>query len=89
MRPVDRGECPIEDDGSLRTYSTYAKARRDLIDRMGQYCSLFGVSSTYVAASLKLRFAYLAERPVTAELAVVRRRHSLRLTGDYGWRLPC
>lgn len=39
MRPVDRGECPTEDDGSLRIYSTYAKARRDLIDRMGQYCS--------------------------------------------------
>ena len=39
MRPVDRGECPIEDNGSLRIYSTYAKAKRDLIDRMGQYCS--------------------------------------------------
>ena len=33
------------------------------------------------AASLKLGFAYLAERPITADLAVVRRRHSLHLTG--------
>lgn len=39
MRPVDRGEHPKEEDGSARIYTSYSNARRDLIDRMGQYCS--------------------------------------------------
>ena len=39
MRPVNRGQCPVEDDGSVRVYTSYGNARRDLIDRMGQYCS--------------------------------------------------
>lgn len=39
MRPVIRGGCPCEGDGSQRTYTAYSQARSDLIDRLGQYCS--------------------------------------------------
>ena len=39
MRPVNRGNCPTKDDGSMKVYTAYGNARRDLIDRMGQYCS--------------------------------------------------
>jgi uncharacterized protein (TIGR02646 family) len=39
MRPVIRGECPCEEDGSRRTYTDYSRARADLIKRLGQYCS--------------------------------------------------
>ncbi|WP_312824858.1 HNH endonuclease [Epilithonimonas sp.] len=39
MRPVERGPVPLEADGSNRVYSAYDQARRDLIERMGQYCS--------------------------------------------------
>lgn len=39
MRPIDRGECPTENNGSKKVYTKYDYARRDLIDRIGQYCS--------------------------------------------------
>lgn len=39
MRPVERGSRPSNPDGTPKTYSSYANARRDLIDRMGQYCA--------------------------------------------------
>jgi len=39
MRPVERGPVPLEADGSNKVFTSYGNARRDLIDRMGQYCS--------------------------------------------------
>lgn len=39
MRPVERGPRPLNADGSPKIYTTYGSARRDLIDRMGQYCA--------------------------------------------------
>lgn len=39
MRPIERGPRPLNADGSPMTFSTYGNARRDLIDRMGQYCA--------------------------------------------------
>lgn len=39
MRPVERGEAPIETDDQPRQYSKYQDARPDLISRLGKYCS--------------------------------------------------
>lgn len=40
MRPVERGPRPINPQtGEEKVFSAYKYARRDLIDRMGQYCS--------------------------------------------------
>ena len=39
MRPVERGSRPLDEHGKPKIYSDYSFARRDLIDRMGQYCS--------------------------------------------------
>jgi uncharacterized protein (TIGR02646 family) len=39
MRPVERGALPNDDQGNPKTFTKYAQARRDLIDRMGEYCS--------------------------------------------------
>lgn len=39
MRPVDRGARPLDEHGEPKIYSDYSLTRRDLIDRMGQYCS--------------------------------------------------
>ena len=42
MRPVERGTVPIvpnSDPPVKKTYRSYGNARRDLIERMGQYCS--------------------------------------------------
>jgi uncharacterized protein (TIGR02646 family) len=39
MRPVVRGEVPKNPDGTNKVYSDYANARRDLISRMGEFCS--------------------------------------------------
>ena len=39
MRPVVRGEIPKNKNGTDKVFSAYENARRDLIDRMGEYCS--------------------------------------------------
>lgn len=39
MRPVERGPRPLNPDGSPKIYSSYGSSRRDLIDRMGQFCA--------------------------------------------------
>lgn len=39
MRPVTRGDRPLNPRGTPKTYATYDAARGDLIERMGQYCS--------------------------------------------------
>lgn len=39
MRPVTRGPIPLNSDGTPKTYATYDAARKDLIERMGQYCA--------------------------------------------------
>lgn len=39
MRPIERGPIPLQDNGTRKSYKSYGSARRDLIDRMGQYCS--------------------------------------------------
>ena len=39
MRPVARGPHPQDADGRDVHYRTYAQARRELIQRLGEYCS--------------------------------------------------
>jgi uncharacterized protein (TIGR02646 family) len=39
MRPVERGEVPIETNGQPKQYRKYQQACPDLINRMGKYCS--------------------------------------------------
>jgi uncharacterized protein (TIGR02646 family) len=39
MRPINRGLPPLDDQGKITTYSNYRLARRDLIDKLGPYCS--------------------------------------------------
>lgn len=39
MRPVVRGDVPLDSNGNPVTYSDYKDARDDLIDRMGDYCA--------------------------------------------------
>jgi len=39
MRPVARGSRPQDSQGRDVQFSEYAQARRDLISRMGEYCS--------------------------------------------------
>jgi uncharacterized protein (TIGR02646 family) len=39
MRPVVRGECPKDSDGSEIQYTSYKNARGELIRRLGEYCS--------------------------------------------------
>lgn len=39
MRPVVRGEWPKNEKGNKLEFRHYQKARRELIDRLGQYCS--------------------------------------------------
>lgn len=39
MRPVDKGSTPLDANGSPKVYAKYSHAKRDLIDRLGQYCS--------------------------------------------------
>lgn len=49
MRPVERGLHPVDGSGNPVIYSEYSRARRDLIDRLGEYCSYCEVR---LAASL-------------------------------------
>lgn len=39
MRPVVRGEVPLNDKGNEKQFRQYQNARRDLIERLGGYCS--------------------------------------------------
>lgn len=39
MRPVQRGECPQDHNGQEIKFAEYQQARRELIQRMGEYCS--------------------------------------------------
>lgn len=39
MRPVQRGECPRDQKGQEIKFAEYQQARRELIQRMGEYCS--------------------------------------------------
>lgn len=39
MRPVQRGECPRDAKGQEIKFAEYQQARRELIRRMGEYCS--------------------------------------------------
>jgi uncharacterized protein (TIGR02646 family) len=39
MRPIERGQCPVDEDGNNKEYSTYMHARSDLINKLGEYCS--------------------------------------------------
>jgi hypothetical protein len=39
MRPVLRGACPQDEHGQEVRFSEYTHARRDLIGRLGEYCS--------------------------------------------------
>jgi len=39
MRPVDKGDAPTDKQGNPKKYREYANARRDLVSRLGEYCS--------------------------------------------------
>ncbi len=39
MRPIERGNPPLDEEGNEKTYSRYQNARGDLINNLGQYCS--------------------------------------------------
>lgn len=39
MRPVKRGACPTDAKGKTIRFSDYPQARRELIQRLGEYCS--------------------------------------------------
>ncbi len=39
MRPVNRGPVPTKPDGSPKRYTEYGNARKDLIQRLGEFCS--------------------------------------------------
>ncbi len=39
MRPIERGQVPKNDDGTLKTVAIYQNWRKDLINRLGNYCS--------------------------------------------------
>ncbi|KKC98720.1 HNH endonuclease [Photobacterium halotolerans] len=39
MRPVHRGDVPKDKAGNPKEYTEYANARKDLISRIGEYCS--------------------------------------------------
>lgn len=39
MRPVVRGDCPQDQTGRVLRFATYSHARRELIARLGEYCS--------------------------------------------------
>lgn len=39
MRPIDRGQVPLDAEGNPKVFKKYADARGDLIDRIGEYCS--------------------------------------------------
>lgn len=39
MRPVERGACPQDAQQQRERFSTYQQARRELIRRLGEYCS--------------------------------------------------
>jgi len=39
MRPVVRGNRPLDSSGNPKTFKTYQDARGDLIDQLGEYCS--------------------------------------------------
>lgn len=39
MRPVVRGDVPLDEHGDPKVFADYKQARDDLIDRMGDYCS--------------------------------------------------
>ena len=39
MRPIHRGSAPLNADGTPKRYRHYQNARRDLIDRLGDFCS--------------------------------------------------
>lgn len=44
MRPVERGDILFDKDGKPKIYAQYRDARRDLIDRLGEFCSYIGPS---------------------------------------------
>jgi uncharacterized protein (TIGR02646 family) len=39
MRPLERGPCPLDATGQPICFAEYADARRDLIERLGDYCA--------------------------------------------------
>lgn len=39
MRPIDKGSVPTDKHGKVKEYTKYQDAKRDLIDRIGDYCA--------------------------------------------------
>ena len=73
MRPIERGEIPTDAQGQPKVFRQYKHARRDLIDRLGEYCSYcemhLGLSNEEVAAELGLGGASSARSLYSRTLA--------------------
>ena len=39
MRPVDRGPWPLDDENRTKSLHPYQRAKADLLERLGNYCS--------------------------------------------------
>lgn len=39
MRPLDKGPIPMDGNGNTKTVKNYKHWRRDLVDRIGEYCA--------------------------------------------------
>ena len=43
MRPIDKGDIPTKPDGSPKSFSNHRSWRRDLVERIGNYCCYCGM----------------------------------------------
>ncbi len=43
MRPINKGDIPSNEDGSPKSFSNHRSWRKDLVDRIGNYCCYCGM----------------------------------------------
>lgn len=53
MRPLEKRPWPTDDQGAPKTYSPYGKAKDDLIDNLGPYCSFCEREGYYSALDVE------------------------------------
>lgn len=46
MRPIDKGPCPLDDEGNPKTVNDYKDWRQDLIDAVGNWCCYCNMTLT-------------------------------------------
>lgn len=69
MRPIIRGACPQDKNGANVVFADYPNARRDMIDRLGEYCSYCEMQ---LDASLAIEHVR-PKKPATAAAVIVSR----------------